>query len=85
MIKFFSMVVIIGFSVQAFSKPAAFQLLTVTSPILGYWDRWPVPAIKITSGLGLLYSAELTITAGRFLLVVWSVKGNGTRTTSPNL
>jgi hypothetical protein len=31
------------------------------------------------SGLSLLYASELMITAGRFLLVDWSVKGNGTK------
>jgi plasmid stabilization system protein ParE len=30
------------------------------------------------------YKPELITTAGRFLLVLWSVNGNGTRTTSPN-
>jgi len=37
------------------------------------------------SGLSALYSVELTTTAGRFFVVVWSVNGNGTRMTAPKL
>jgi hypothetical protein len=43
--------------------------------------------LALLSGLrfDLFVCAELTMTAGRFLVPVWSVKGKGTRTTSPRL
>ncbi len=44
---------------------------------------WLVIAMRITSGRSRLYRSELTTTAGRLLIVVWSVKGKGTTTTSP--
>lgn len=55
----------------------------VTSPTVGVDRIWLVRAITMRSGRSRLYRSELTTTAGRLFIAVWSVKGKGTTITSP--
>jgi hypothetical protein len=50
---------------------------------IGVGRNWLVMAMRMRSGRSRLYCSELTTTAGRLLIVVWSVKGKGTTITSP--
>jgi hypothetical protein len=50
---------------------------------VGAGRTWLVIAMRMTSGRSRLYASELTTTAGRLLVAVWSVNGNGATITSP--
>jgi hypothetical protein len=78
-----SMVVTSGLMSEGLSKPASCQRRTAASPTVGAGRNWLVMAIRIRSGRSRWWTSELTTTAGRFLVVVWSVNGNGTTMTSP--